>query len=210
MHCDHQTRQCLICHSDLNDSVSLFHLLYQPKLCYKCIQAFEVIDLSFYFKKIKTRVLYHYNDFFKELLFQYKANYDYALKDAFLIPFVDLKQLYHHHLIAVVPSSNQDNQKRGFCPNEAIVKNLGDNVFTGLYKRSDYKQTSQKDRSLVAKEIRIKDGYLLTNQKVLLFDDVLTSGNTINTCIELIKQYHPKSIEVLILSSNQINNFLDK
>ena len=206
MYSRYQNNQCLICFDDLHHSISLFHLLYHPSICLACLKSFDVIEKTLNFQGYSLTILYRYNDFFKKLLFQYKGLYDYALKDAFLQSFKsELKVKYQHYIIAVVPS-NEDT-KRGFYPNVELVKTFSQNIFLGLYKKKDYKQTSQKDRSLIHKVIDIEDGHLLTNQKVLLFDDVITSGYTIQSCIYQIEKYHPKSIEILVLATNQFSTF---
>ena len=81
-----------------------------------------------------TYVLYKYNDFFRTTLYQYKALDDYALKDIFLENFPELKKVYKNDTIVIIPSSQKDNVRRGFCPNEEIVKTISKNIFTGLYK----------------------------------------------------------------------------
>ena len=86
-----------------------------------------------------------------------------------------------------------------------IARSFNDNIFTGLFKINDYKQTKQTDRSLVNKIIKIKDGEQLYNQDVLIFDDVITSGNTIMTCAKIIESYQPRSITLLVMASNQLN-----
>ena len=46
-----------------------------------------------------VKVLYEYNDFFRQLLFQYKALDDYALKDCFIESFQELKRTYKNYII---------------------------------------------------------------------------------------------------------------
>ena len=65
-----------------------------------------------------------------------------------------------------------------FVLNVEIVKTFSQHIFTGLYKKEDYKQTKQKDRSQVKKILSIKEGNLLYKKNVLVFDDVITSSNT--------------------------------
>lgn len=205
MYRNNQKRQCLICFKDIDKFPSLFHLVYQPTLCLNCLNQFKIYDETHLFHGYYLRILYYYNDFFKKILFQYKGQGDYALNSAFFNAFQDLKFKYRNHLIVIVPSSKKDDLKRHFTPNEILVRNFSNNIFSGLYKVNDYKQTAQKNRNLVKKIIKIKDGDKLYNQDVLIFDDVITSGNTIITCIKIIETYQPKSINLLVMASNQLN-----
>lgn len=205
-----KTRQCLICQQELNQETNLLFYLFHPSLCQQCIQQLKIIDQKLSLNGYPLHVLYEYNDFFRKMLYQYKALDDYALKDVFLTSFPELKRQYRKHLIVIIPSSLEDNTRRGFCPNEELVKVFSHHIFTGLYKSQNYKQTKQKDRSLVKKILKIKDGHLLTHQKVLLFDDVMTSSNTLQAAIQLIESYHPQSIELLVLSSPHIQSYLAK
>ena len=206
MHRSHQTRQCLICFKEIGKQPSLYHLCHQSSLCFNCLNQFTIYNQQHLFHGYPLTILYHYNDFFKQILFQYKGQGDYALKDAFLNAFYDFKIRYRRHLIAIVPSSKQDDQRRGFNPNEMIVRSFSNNIFAGLYKSAAYKQTSQNDRSQVKKIIKIKDGNMLTNRDVVIFDDVITSGNTIIACANLIASFHPKSISIIVMASNQIQH----
>ena len=87
---------------------------------------------------------------FRQLLFQYKALDDYALKDCFIESFQELKgptKLYH----CCYSSSQKDNKRRGFCPNVEIVKTFSQHIFTGLYGKK--KTTNrQNKRSKPSKE----------------------------------------------------------
>lgn len=46
---------------------------------------------------------------------------------------------------------------------------------------------------MINKRVKIPD-------KVLIIDDVLTSGNTVKTCINLVKKGGAKRVKVLVLS----------
>lgn len=202
-------RQCLICNENIDDVPNLFCLVYHPTICHNCLQLFEVIECQTTLNKYPLTILYKYNSFFKQQLMNYKANGDIALCKVFINQFPFLKSAYRHHVVVTVPSSQEDNTRRGFNPNLQIARNFSDNIFTGLYKTSNYKQTSHSSRQEVKKHIAIKHGSRLTNKRVLLFDDVITSGSSLQACIELIKPYKPKSIEILVLATNQISSFFN-
>lgn len=201
------TKQCLICHKELNQQQDLFHLVNNSSLCLSCIRKFKIINSDIRIQGYHVKVLYEYNDFFRQLLFQYKALDDYALKDCFIESFQELKRTYKNYIIVVIPSSQKDNKRRGFCPNVEIVKTFSQHIFTGLYKKEDYKQTKQKDRSQVKKILSIKEGNLLYKKNVLVFDDVITSSNTLQAAFQQVEKYHPKQIKALVLACPQIDYF---
>ena len=147
-----------------------------------------------------------YNDFFKSLLFQYKGQYDYVLKDVFLSLFIrELKERYKDYIIVVAPSSFIDNQKRGFAPMEEIGKTIHSNLFLNLYKKEHYKQSdlSFEERKNVKDRIGIENGEILKGRKILIIDDVFTSGSTLHACLNLTLTYSPKHVELLVLSTGR-------
>ena len=42
----------------------------------------------------------------------------------------------------------------------------------------------------------------ITNQKILLVDDIYTTGSTVNECSKILKQANPKKIGVLVLAKD--------
>jgi len=195
-----------MCHEPLNRQISLLHIITPQCLCLRCLNQFERLNYQGRFHGYKLRILYRYNEFFRTLLYQYKALYDIALKDTFLWTDTQwLKWHYRHFIVAVVPSDEVTNEKRGFVPNATIAKTFSRHVFTGLYKQAPYKQ-SQMDyynRNGVYDIMAIRHQSQLDNQRVLLFDDVMTSGHTLLSCLHLLEQCHPRSIEILVLSTGQ-------
>lgn len=210
MHQTAKTGQCLICHGNLNDDTSLYSCFYHPQICQQCLQKFKVIETELTLYSCSLLVLYEYNEYFRKLLYQYKALDDYALKDVFLCCFPEFKRKYRDYIVVVIPSSKQDNIRRGFCPNEELAKTFSSHIFTGIYKISNYKQTRQKNRSLVKNILKINNGNQLYGKKVLIFDDVMTSSNTVQAAISLVASCHPQQIEILVLSCPHIQLFLDK
>lgn len=201
-----QSIQCLICHQNLLESISLIHLMKPIPICFQCMKEFCIIKQDIHFYHYPLRILYFYNNFFQSLLFQYKGQYDYALKDAFLCLFHDeLKNQYQDYIIVVAPSSHEDNLKRGFAPMETIAHTISSQVFNGLYKKEKYKQSDLRyeERKKVKDKIGIKNGSILKGKKVLIMDDVITSGSTLFACLSLVAMFEPKCIELLVLSTRK-------
>jgi len=203
---DSKTQQeCLICFENLHKDISLVHLVKKLPICLSCLRKFDINDHTILFHQYRLRILYKYNDFFQSLLYQYKGLYDLALKDVFLCLFQDeLKERYKDYIIVVAPSSSKSNEIRGFAPMEQIAFTIHDQVFLGLYKKEDYKQSdlSYSQRKKVKDKIGIRNKDMLKGKKVLIIDDVITSSSTLRTCLSLVQACSPSIIELLVLSSS--------
>lgn len=212
MYKDHQKTQCdvcLICLTPILSQISFVHYIQHIPLCPKCLNQFEILDQTIDFHHYPLRILYKYNDFFKKILYQYKGLYDYALKDAFLCLFhEEFQKKYNDYLIVTAPSWKDDNKQREFAPIPAIAYTFSSHVFCGLYKKEKYKQSNMvfEERLKVDKKIGIHNGEKLKGKKVLILDDVLTSGSTLYACLKHILQYDPQSVELVVLATKRSMN----
>lgn len=198
-------QECLICFQDLHIDISLIHMIKDIPICLSCLKKLEIIDHTISFHHYPLRILYSYNHFFQSLLYQYKGLYDIALKDVFLCLFLEeLQKKYKDYIIVTVPSSFKSNEVRGFSPMETIASTIHKNIFTGLYKKEEYKQSdlSFNQRKQVKDKIGIRCKEDLKNRKVLIIDDVITSSSTMETCLSLVKTCSPSKIEMLVLASS--------
>ncbi len=201
-----QSNECLICFEPLLKEISFVHIIKSLPVCSHCLKQFKILNIHILFHHYPLQILYLYNTFFQSLLYQYKGLYDYALKDTFLCLFSDeLIKKYSDYVIVVAPSSQEDNLVRGFAPMEMIAKTIHQNVFTGLYKKEKYKQSDLRyqDRKKMKEKIGIKNGKQLKGKKILIIDDVITSGNTLLTCLSLVLLQKPQCVELLVLSTKK-------
>jgi Predicted amidophosphoribosyltransferases len=198
---------CLICFKHLLEKYGFYNLIFRHHcICISCLSKFKDFLIKEKIDGVEYFYLYQYNTFFKDLLFQYKGLYDIALKDIFLYKYHNyLKRKYKDYIIVVAPSSALDNRKRGFAPMFEIASTLNLPIYSGLHKLNNYKQANVlfKERSAIKDNLGINAGKNIFNKKVVLIDDVITSGYTIKACINLLKQQNPKKIKVLIIAKNQ-------
>ncbi len=137
------------------------------------------------------------------MLFQFKGCYDYELKDVFLAyqkPF--LRMRFRAYVVVPSPSSKAHNEARGFNHVQEIFGSLGLPMLEAFEKTSDQKQTELDffERQRVGERIRYIGPQSLAGKKVLLVDDVFTTGATIKACLRLLKKHHPAKIQVLVMS----------
>ena len=101
-----------------------------------------------------------------------------------------------------VVQSNKSEKERRFNHLEEIFKSLKMPIIKCFQKCCEWKQSDKKlsERANIQKVIKIDKSLLKGVKRVLIVDDVLTSGSTIRTMIKQI----PSNIDkkVLVLSSN--------
>ena len=73
-----------------------------------------------------------------------------------------------------------------------------------LTKNARMKQSSlsKKDREKISSVMVYKNKIDLSNKKVLIVDDVYTTGNSFRACLALVRKLHPKVIKACFLAKN--------
>lgn len=177
-------------------------LIKNRMICQKCYNGFELINKKEYINGIEVRYLYEYNDFLKKNIYLLKGCYDIELKDIFLDRWkYILRLIYKGYLLVPVPSYFESDNKRGFNHVEEIFSSLKLISNKCLKKTKDIKQAnlSKKQREKIDKVLIIENGEILKGKKVLIVDDIYTTGSTLNACINLVRKYYPKVLKCLIL-----------
>ena len=145
---------------------------------------------------------YEYKDFARTLILQFKDSKDKWLAPIFLYPFkLYLRIRYYHYDVVYVPSSKEQQELRGYVPNELILESVFSNYIKDAFTKEDgYKQSllSRELRVNVRKSIKRNKEVLLQNKKVLLFDDIVTTGNSLKACYDLLIQEN-KEVKVVVL-----------
>lgn len=198
-----KSHDCLICFKPIDHQFFLLSLIANPSICIDCFRKLNVLNEKSRFDGCDICFLYEYNEFFRALLFQYKGQYDIALAPVFLSYFLmELRHRYSNCIAACCPSSKDQNERRGFAPMEEIAKTLNLPLFTGLIKIGDYKQADQpfRKRKEIYDHIAVVGGNDLYQKEILLIDDVMTSGHTLKACLDQLRKFSPKKIDILILS----------
>ena len=150
--------------------------------------------------------IYDYNPFIKKLIYQYKGCYDYELNKAFISMFArEIKLRYLSYVVIPVPSYKKEDEERGFNHVVEIYKNLGLEMLDILEKTEKHKQATStvNSRHKVYKYLALTTRPDLRKKKVLLVDDVYTTGSTIKSAINLVEKLNPKRIEVLVIAKTK-------
>ena len=151
----------------------------------------------------KALALFDYDDEVKEKLYQFKGCFDYELGQVFLnyfLPYLKLKYLGYY--LVPAPSHISHDKARGFNHVEVMFSSLKMKMIKCIHKTSDIKQSdlNAKERQNIYKHLIIENGEQIRDKKILIVDDVFTTGSTVKSMIKLIERYKPKKIQILLLS----------
>ena len=201
-----ENQYCKICFNEIKDK-SLHAMLFKHRfICDKCFKNFDAKFIHFKIDSIKGLSIYEYDDNIKNLIYVFKGSYDIELKDVFLDRYYwYLKFIYQGYVMVPIPSYHLEDDKRGFNHVVEIFNRLKLPMLKIIRKTKDVKQAKQhkKERLNALKNFEIIDLEKIRNKKVLIVDDVFTTGSSMRAAIELVKQGKPKQIQVLVIAKNK-------
>jgi competence protein ComFC len=171
-------------------------------VCHKCHRQWEWRHQLFTWQHCPVEIFYEYGPFFQQQLYRFKALGDVALAPIFLHLHRNyLRWRYAGYTITYAPSAAAHINERGFHH----LKMIYDQV--PLPKAHVYKKTTsyrQADQPLMHRQNIRQVIQLLHLQrlpkKCLIVDDVMTTGETLQTLIALARQEGVKDIKVFVLA----------
>lgn len=198
-------KQCLICFKKI-ENFSL-RILFEKDICCcdDCLKEMEFKLKKVVICDIEGISIYPYNDFLRKLIYQYKGCKDFELRKVFLKQYKWIfKIFFKGRTFVPIPSYKESDIKRGFNHVEEILKTMDLKYVKCIEKTKDVKQASlnQKERKNIGQYLSLNDkSVLLENERVVLFDDVLTTGSTMTACIKLIKTLKIRDISFVVIAS---------
>ncbi len=191
-------------------------------LCHKCEKLLESqgkfkiekqLNTSYYFKEhlymfeyqgIIRKIILNYK--FKDKAYLYKTLVNFLLKNQ---KFFQILQSYD--TMISVPISRKRRKERGYNQSELIAKEIAIKLSLEYNPKSLFKAKNIIEQSKLNKEERKKNIQgvyelhnfkILQNKKILLIDDIYTTGSTVNECSKVLNQAQPKKIGVLTLAKD--------
>lgn len=186
-------------------------------VCKKCLEKLriDIIYKKEYNKFYNEQIyLFKYKDI-RNLILRYKFNGQAYLSNTFFSIILKNKNLCRklkfYDIIIPVPMFNKKKKNRGYNQTELITNKISKklNIETSnkiLVKIKNTKTQStlkEKQRfSNVQNAFGIKNSNLIKNKNVILFDDIITTGATVNECAKILKQNGAKEVIVLTLAKD--------
>lgn len=159
---------------------------------------------SFIYEGIIRKLIIGYK--FNEKSYIYRTLSNYILKNEKLI-----ENIKTYDIIIPVPISKQRKKERGYNQSLLIAGQISKKAFINLEKNVLYKTKNIVAQSTLNKEDRlnnIKDAYEIKNvkniqnKKILIFDDIYTTGSTVNECSKVLIQNGAKKIGILTIAKD--------
>ena len=197
------TKYCKICFKTIkiDDMCRLFDK--DICLCPNCQSELEPKFVNFDVNGYKGLSIYEYTPFIKNQIYLYKGCFDYELKETFLNLFYkELKIHFSGYKIIPIPSYIEDDDKRGFNHVLEICKKLGSDILPIIEKTAHHKQADRtaSERAKIHKYLVLKERPNLAKTKVLIVDDIYTTGATMKAAINLVEKLNPKEIRIFVLA----------
>lgn len=138
----------------------------------------------------KNTSLFGYNSFLKDLISKFKYRGDYAIVEGFSEYIKKEVEMMPFDLAVPIPLSEERLYERGFNQAEAIGHAGGISLTSVLIRTHSEKQSkkSRQERLALSQVFKVNDLELCKNRKILLIDDIYTTGSTIRHAARELKK----------------------
>ena len=161
--------------------------------------------------------IFDYKEDIRDLILEYKfkdKSYLYKIFSEIIIKNEKIcGNLKKYDIIVPVPIHKKRKQGRGYNQSALIARNIANNFDNLKYEEILIKIKNTPTQSSLSREERnknVKNAYKLTciekikNKKIVLLDDIYTTGFTSNECSRLLRENGAKEILVLTIAKDEI------
>lgn len=164
-------------------------------------------EKEYYFKK--HYFIFEYKGIIREKLIQYKFNEKSYYADFFnyiLIKYANKNRIFEKYdIIIPVPISKKKERIRGHNQVTLILKNIkkvDDKILIKIRDNKTQSKLNKQERVHNVKNVYcVINEQKIKNRKVLLIDDIYTTGETVKECCKTLSKY-TKEIDVLTIAKD--------
>lgn len=159
--------------------------------------------------------VFKYEGEIRKLILDYKFNdksYMYSTFVSFLLKNKKIfENIQKYDKIMPVPISKKRLKARGYNQSLLIAKEIAkktnlelvNNCITKTKNIIEQSKLNREDREKNIKGVyKLNNKKLIENKKILLIDDIYTTGSTVNECSKTLRNGNPKKIGVLVLAKD--------
>ncbi len=194
---------CKICGKNIEQNAITSWLFAAKTVCLRCFHSLKPTYYRWRVSGVRAMAIYPYSQEFKSLLYRYKGCGDIELDSVFLERVLPLLRcVFKSYWLVPVPSHPRRIAERGFDHVPRIFNGMGKGIIHALTKVDDVKQSdrSKTDRRLIGKSLSLMPKTNLRGKRILLVDDVFTTGSSVRACLALLRKAGARTIRVLVLS----------
>ncbi|MBU3195076.1 ComF family protein [Clostridium algidicarnis] len=202
---------CLLCKEER---------LQECFLCYECKNKIKLNKEAFYIEIKDMELVYYSTSYYsheiRELLMKFKYKRDFNVARFFvsnIMQIIDYNKI-NFDIICYVPASKDGKNARGYDQSEilaCIIKEQSGKKVVRCIKRN----TNTKEQKTVSVENRWENlrtafkfdiKYLkeVKDKKIILIDDVVTTGSTLYFCYKELKNNGAKEINILTVAKSRL------
>lgn len=190
------------------------------KKCEKLLNAQSSFNIDNYNENFETNFnehlyIFEYQGIIRKKILEYKfheKSYLYKTFANFILKNKNFcEKLKKYDIIIPIPISKKRYKFRGYNQSLLIAKYLSKMLNIELAQDCIFKTKNIVEQSKLNKQDRLeniigvyelKNKYKLENKKILIFDDIFTTGSTVNECSKILRQASPTEIGVLTLAKD--------
>jgi ComF family protein len=185
-------------------------------LCIECRDRIEELHAKLDVKLNYVDDLYvslFYNRFIKDFIHQYKFNnksYLFKIFSSYMNKTLSELEIFDYHLIIPVPIHRRKEAIRGYNQSYLLAREIAkynnkpilkDILIKSKWTREQNKLNLYERRSNLRDSFIVKKEELILNKNILLIDDIVTTGITLESCGKELKENGANKIIALCLST---------
>ena len=159
--------------------------------------------------------IFRYEGKIRKIIIDYKFNEKSYIYGTFVNFLLKNKKIFenikNYDTIIPVPISKKRQKERGYNQSLLIARKIAEKTNLELMNNCLIKTKNIIEQSKLNKEDRLQNIYgvyeltnrqLIENKKILLIDDIYTTGSTVNECSRILRKANPEKIGVLVLAKD--------
>ncbi|NRD76676.1 ComF family protein [Bacillus sp. BRMEA1] len=169
-------------------------------LCYDCFRWEN--DENWRGLLTKNHSLFLYNDFLKEVIARFKFRGDYILVKVFIEFFKKKLGELEADIFVPIPLSKERLYECGFNQAAALLKESDlpeSEILTRTHSEKQSKK-SRDDRIHLRQIFQLKPSFPFQGKRVILIDDIYTTGSTLRQAAKLLKDAGAERVESVTIA----------
>lgn len=194
------------------------YLSFDSYLCHKCLKEIRLCEAPFYMniggERVKFISLGYYSHTLKELVLRLKYKNDFRAGEqlGIMMAEVIMGSKEKFDIVTYVPLAKDRLKKRGYNQSQCMAKYISEklgiklcNCLKKIRKTEDQIGLDKEKRwNNIKGSIEIRDKKIIKNKKILLVDDVVTTGATTYFSVEQLIKNGSGKITVLTAAKSGV------